>query len=313
LRLINGKIHYLCTLFLKNIQEMKVALFGKTISENDVPYLQGFIDRLGVLDGVVYLYTPFFEAIREKIRFSRQPLMFTSQQEIRGRVEYLFSIGGDGTLLDTITLVGNSGIPVIGINMGRLGFLSGISKEEILPALDEIIEGKYTIEERTLLRLESANKLFGELNYALNDFTVYKSSPNSLLSIKMFVNDEFLNTYWADGLIVATPTGSTAYSMSCTGPILSPDSENFVITPIASHNLTVRPIVIRDTSVIRITVESRNVECHIGLDSRILKLDVPMELVIKKEIFKFHLLRMQGRNFFETIRAKLKWGLDIRN
>jgi NAD+ kinase len=292
---------------------MKVALFGKTISENDVPYLQGFIDRLGVLDGVVYLYTPFFEAIRERIRFSRQPLMFTTHQEITGQVEYLFSIGGDGTLLDTITLVGDSGIPVIGINMGRLGFLSGIPKEEILPALDEIIEGKYTIEERTLLRLESANNLFGELNYALNDFTVYKSSPNSLLSIKMFVNDEFLNTYWADGLIVATPTGSTAYSMSCTGPILSPDSENFVITPIASHNLTVRPIVIRDTSVIRITIESRNVECHIGLDSRMLKLAVPMELVIKKEIFKFHLLRMQGRNFFESIRAKLKWGLDIRN
>lgn len=292
---------------------MKVALFGKTISANDVPYLQEFIDRLGSLNGLVYLYEPFFNAIREKVRFSRQPLMFTTQQEIRGRVEYLFSIGGDGTLLDTITLVGDSGIPVIGINMGKLGFLSGISKEEILPALDEIIGKRYSIDERTLLRLETTEKLFGEFNYALNDFTIYKSSPNSLLAIKTFVNDEFLNTYWADGLIVATPTGSTAYSMSCTGPILSPDSENFVITPIASHNLTVRPIVIPDTCIIRIMVESRNIECYIGLDSRILKLDVPMELVIKKEDFKIHLLRMTGRNFFETIRAKLKWGLDIRN
>jgi NAD+ kinase len=129
----------------------------------------------------------------------------------------------------------------------------------------------------------------------------------------MFVNEEFLNTYWADGLIVATPTGSTAYSLSCTGPILAPGSENFVITPIASHNLTVRPIVIPDTSVIRIMIESRNLECYIGLDSRIIKLDKPVELVIRKEDFKIHLLRMSGRNFFETIRNKLNWGLDVRN
>ena len=147
----------------------------------------------------------------------------------------------------------------------------------------------------------------------MNDFTIYKSHPNSLLTLKTFVNDEFLNTYWADGLIVATPTGSTAYSMSCTGPILTPDSEDFVITPIASHNLTVRPIVIPDTCTIRIMVESRDIECYIGMDSRILKLENPMELVIKKEDFKIHLLRMTGRNFFETIRAKLNWGLDIRN
>jgi NAD+ kinase len=292
---------------------MKVALFGKSITEKDAPYLQEFVSRLESLDWQICLYEPFYAAIREKIRFNRQPATFTAQPEIRGVADYLFSIGGDGTLLDTITLVGNTGIPVIGINMGRLGFLSGIPKEEILPALDEIIGKRFDIDERTLLRLETKEKLFGDLNYALNDFTIYKSRPNSLLAIKMFVNDEFLNTYWADGLIVATPTGSTAYSMSCTGPILSPDSENFVITPIASHNLTVRPIVIPDSCIIRITVESREVECYIGLDSRILKLEVPMELVIRKENFKIQLLRMTGRNFFETIRAKLKWGLDIRN
>jgi NAD+ kinase len=292
---------------------MKVALFGKSITGNDAPYLQEFISRLESLGWQVCLYESLYNAIREKIRFGNPPVTFTMQAEIRGEVDYLFSIGGDGTLLDTITLVGNTGIPVVGINMGRLGFLSGISKEEILPALDEIIGKRYSMDERTLLRLETKEKLFGDFNYALNDFTIYKSRPNSLLAIKMFVNDEFLNTYWADGLIVATPTGSTAYSMSCTGPILSPDSENFVITPIASHNLTVRPIVIPDSCIIRITVESREVECYIGLDSRILKLEVPMELVIKKENFKIQLLRMTGRNFFETIRAKLKWGLDIRN
>jgi len=292
---------------------MKVALFGKSISANDAPYLQEFIDRLWNLNGVVYIYEPFFLVIRENIRFDREPITFTTQNEIRDRVEYFFSIGGDGTLLDSIPLIGNSGIPVIGINMGRLGFLSGISKDQIIPALDDILGEKFTIDERTLLRLETKDPLFDEFNYALNDFTIYKSSPNSMLAIKTYVNDEFLNTYWADGLIVATPTGSTAYSLSCTGPILSPDSENFVITPIASHNLTVRPIVIPDTCTIRISVESRSVECYIGLDSRIRKLDVPVELVIKKEDFKVHLLRISGRNFFETIRAKLKWGLDIRN
>ncbi len=295
------------------LDNMKVALFGKTISANDVFYLQDFIDRLNSLNGIMYLYKPFSDSIHETIRFDREPMTFTTQQEIKGEVEYLFSIGGDGTLLDTITLVGDSGIPVIGINMGKLGFLSGISKEEILPALDEIISKKYSIDKRTLLRLETTERLFGEFNYALNDFTIYKSSPNSMLAIKMFVNDEFLNTYWADGLIVATPTGSTAYSLSCTGPIITPDSENFVITPIASHNLTVRPIVIPDTSIIRIMVESRNINCYIGLDSRILKLDVPINLVIKKEDFKIHLLRISGRNFFQTIREKLNWGLDIRN
>jgi len=292
---------------------MKVALFGKSISANDTPYLQGFFDRLACLDGIVYLFGPFYDTIRERIHFDKQPIKFTTQQEIRGQVEYLVSIGGDGTLLDTITLVGDSGIPVIGINMGKLGFLSGISKDQILPALDEIIGKKYSIDERTLIRLETTEKLFGDFNYALNDFTIYKSSPNSMLAIRTFVNNEFLNTYWADGLIVATPTGSTAYSLSCTGPILTPDSENFVITPIASHNLTVRPIVIPDTCIIRLMVESRDIECYAGLDSRIRKLDVPLELVIKKEDFKIHLVRMSGKNFFETIRAKLNWGLDIRN
>jgi NAD+ kinase len=292
---------------------MRVALFGKTIAGNDIPYLQEFISRLENLNETVRIYKPFYDGIAGLISFTRPPELFASQEDIKGQVEYLFSIGGDGTLLDTITLVGNSGIPVIGINMGRLGFLSGIHKEEIIPALDDIMEKKYSIEPRTLLRLETPDRLFGDLNYALNDFTIYKRNPISLLTIKTFINDEFLNTYWADGLIVATPTGSTAYSLSCTGPILTPDSRNFVITPIASHNLTVRPIVIQDTSIIRIQIESRNVECYIGLDSRIVKLDTPMELVIRKEDFRINLLRIRGRDFFETIRAKLKWGLDIRN
>ena len=292
---------------------MNVALFGKSIVSGDYFYIQGLIDKLSLIDGQIYIHHPFYSFIKDRINFLKDPNLFLTQEEIRGRVDYLFSIGGDGTLLDTITLVGDSGIPVIGINMGRLGFLSSISKDDILPAIDEIIENKYVIDQRTLLRLETSNHLFGEFNYALNDITVYKNTPISILTIKTYINDEFLNTYWADGLIVATPTGSTAYSLSCTGPILTPDSSNFVITPIASHNLTVRPIVIPDHCKISLIIESRGIECCIGLDSRIEKIDHTLKLEICKENFKINLLRRSNKNFFQTIREKLNWGLDIRN
>ena len=292
---------------------MNVALFGKTINHSDAPYIQDLLDKLGSLQGLIFIHTQFFNNIRELVTFRKEPVLFTNQEIIKGKADFLFSIGGDGTLLDTITLVGSSGIPIIGINMGRMGFLSSIAKSEILPAIDEIIEQKFTIDQRTLLKLETPNHLFGDYNYALNDVTIYKNTSVSLLTIKTYINNEFLNTYWADGLIVATPTGSTAYSLSCTGPILTPDSANFVITPIASHNLTVRPIVVPDTSKISPMIESRDSECFVGLDSRIEKIDNSVRLEISKENFKINLLRLSNKFFFKTIREKLKWGLDLRN
>ena len=292
---------------------MNVALFGKTIANNDIQYVQSLVDRLGSLGGRVFVYDSFLKVLQEKINFPAQTVSFTTQADIRGSIDYLFSIGGDGTLLDTIPLVGDSGIPILGINMGRLGFLSSISKEEIIPAVEDIFEKKYFLDQRTLLRLESPESLFGANNYALNELTIYKNSPLSILTIHTYINNEFLNTYWADGLIVATPTGSTAYSLSCTGPIITPDSENFVITPIASHNLTVRPIVVPDKSTIKIVVEGRGIDCYAGLDSRNQKIANSVELVVRKEDFKINLLRTSNKNFFQTIREKLKWGLDIRN
>ena len=292
---------------------MNVALFGKSIASNDISYVQSLVDRLGIMGGRVFVHEPFLNVLKEKIKFPSATVPFTRQADIRGNVDYLFSIGGDGTLLDTIPFVGNSGIPILGINMGRLGFLSSISKEEIIPAVEEIVEKKYFLDQRTLLRLESPEGLFGPFNYALNDLTIYRSNSLSILTIHTYINNEFLNTYWADGLIVATPTGSTAYSLSCTGPIITPDSENFVITPIASHNLTVRPIVVPDKSIIKIVVEGRTIDCFAGLDSRNQKINNSLELIIRKEDFKINLLRMSNKNFFQTIREKLKWGLDIRN
>ena len=221
--------------------------------------------------------------------------------------------GGDGTILDSVRVISDSEIPVAGINMGRLGFLSGISREKIMPALAAIERGDFLLEKRTLLQLESPAGLFGETNFALNELTVYKPNVTSILTIKTWINGEFLNTYWGDGLIVATPTGSTAYSLSCTGPIVTPDNESFVITPIANHNLTVRPIVVRDDCEIRIRVEGKEKEFLISLDSRFEKAANPIELVIRKAGFKIHLLRLSDTNFYQTIREKLNWGLDNRN
>ncbi|MEI7500138.1 MAG: NAD kinase [Bacteroidota bacterium] len=292
---------------------MKIALFGKNVAEKVIPYIQELVDELQNNDSLIFVYKPFFECLKGKIAFNRQPGLFATQAEIENKVDFLFSIGGDGTILDAVNLVGDSGIPVTGINMGRLGFLSSISKEHIIPAIKAIQSGNYHLEKRTLLSLGSPEKLFGPTNYALNEMTVFKPDVMSMLTIKTWINGAFLNAYWADGLIVATPTGSTAYSLSCTGPIITPDSENFLITPIASHNLTVRPIVIRDDSEIKICVEGKGAGFLLSLDSRTEKVDYSIELIIRKATFKINLLRLTDKNFFQTIREKLNWGLDNRN
>jgi NAD+ kinase len=194
-----------------------------------------------------------------------------------------------------------------------MGFISSISREDIIPAINDIIEGNFRINSRSLLRLETEDHLFGDLNFAMNELSINKKDPSSMILIHVYINDQLLNSYWADGLIVATPTGSTGYSLSCNGPILTPDSENFVITPIAAHNLTVRPIVIPDTSTIRVRVESRDNHFLVGLDARSVTITPRTELVVKKENFKINLLQRPNDNFFATIRAKLLWGHDIRN
>jgi NAD+ kinase len=292
---------------------MNIALFGKNVIETVIPFIQELVDELQNNDGVTIVYKPFFDYLQGKITFKRQPGLFTKQTDIENKVDFLFSIGGDGTILDAVGLVGDSGIPVTGINLGRLGFLSSISKEHIIPAIKAIQSGHYLLEKRTLLRLDSPESLFGTTNYALNELTVFKPDVMSMLTIKTWINGSFLNAYWADGLIVATPTGSTAYSLSCTGPIMTPDSENFLITPIASHNLTVRPIVIRDDSEIKIRVEGKGAGFLLSLDSRVEKVDHAVELIIRKATFKINLLRLTDKNFFQTIREKLNWGLDNRN
>lgn len=292
---------------------MKIALFGKNINNESIEYMKLLVEQLENTGIAMMVYEPFFKAIENKVSFNKDVQFFREHTEIRNQVNFLLSVGGDGTLLDTITLVRDSGVPILGINLGRLGFLASINKEMIIPAINAIIEGNYTLDKRTLVKIESENNLFGELNYALNEMTVYKKNPLSMLSIKVFVNNEFLNVYWADGLIIATPTGSTAYSLSCGGPIITPDSENFIITPISTHNLTVRPIVIPDNSLIKIQVESRESDYFASLDSRFISVPSTTELTVKKESFHINLLKMNNQNFFSTIRHKLLWGSDVRN
>lgn len=263
---------------------------------------------------MVSAYAPFKEWLTETIPSGMDIDTFSNHEELSGQADLMFSIGGDGTILDAVPLLGDSGIPVLGINMGRLGFISSVAKEEIGKAVKEILRGGYTTEPRSLLELVAPQGVFHDtVNYALNEINIIRNPEHSLLAIKVFVNDVFLNTYWGDGILMATPTGSTAYSLSAGGPILTPDSRNFVITPIAAHNLTVRPIVIPDDSVVRIHVEGRENKFVFSMDSRVCALDTSVELVVRKADFCIQTVRMTGTDFFSTIRNKLSWGKDNRN
>jgi len=275
--------------------------------------VQQFFDKLKNINCDLLVFDPFFQIIKNKVSIHSKLQTFSTHEELKDNADMLFSIGGDGTLLDTIAYVRDSGIPILGVNLGRLGFLSSVSRDEILPAIDNIMSGNYYLEQRTLLKLISPNKLFGELNYALNELSITKTDSNSLAVVGVYINDRFLNTYWADGLIVATPTGSTAYSLSCYGPIITPGSENFVITPIASHNLTVRPIVIPDNQEIKLKVGGRNKLYQVGLDSRYQTINNSIELIISRADFKINLIQLPNKDFYSTIREKLLWGKDQRN
>jgi NAD+ kinase len=227
--------------------------------------------------------------------------------------DFFISIGGDGTLLESVTHVRNSQIPILGINTGRLGFLATISKDDVENAVQQIIAGSYKIDKRTTLKLETSGKIFGAMNFGLNDFTVVKKDTSSMITIHTFIDGEFLNSYWADGLIVATPTGSTGYSLSCGGPLIFPRSGNFVLTPISPHNLTVRPIIVSDSSEISFEIEGRSKKFLVSLDSRISTVDNTVKLKVAKGDFKVNLVQLTGQHYFKTLRQKLNWGLDIRN
>jgi NAD+ kinase len=292
---------------------MNIAIFGKHIEASQYSYLQNLVDELVENKIDICFYKPFFNKISSNLYVPSKLSFFNDSSDLLKNTEMLFSIGGDGTILDTIPYVRGSGIPILGINLGRLGFLSAVSKNEIKQAVAYVLSGKYKLDKRSLLSLEKPEGIFGNLNFALNDLTIYRSNIASLISVKVFVDDIFLNTYWGDGMIVSTPTGSTAYSLSVGGPIITPGSRNLVIVPIASHNLTVRPIVIQDSSVIRIKFDGREEQYFLTMDSRQTAVTMQDELIIRRCEFEVNLVQLENKDFFNTIRDKLLWGKDLRN
>lgn len=239
--------------------------------------------------------------------------IFSHSNELDKTVDCLISLGGDGTILDAVTLVRDKNIPILGINFGRLGFLAGISKEEVAVAVESLVAGTYVIDKRTLIHLDASIPLFGDTPFALNEFAIHKRDTSPMIKVHTYLNGEFLNTYWSDGVIVATPTGSTGYNMSCNGPIVFPESSSFVITPVAPHNLNVRPIVVPDSNVISFEIEGRADQIICAMDARREIVDKDIQLAVKREKFTISLLRLNENNFLSTLRTKLTWGLDKRN
>lgn len=292
---------------------MLVAIYNRNFKEENIPLLQGIVNKLHKHHIRMVFFKEFYEQFKAYLPFQETPLLFTGRKDLPPHTEMLFSLGGDGTLLDTVTHVGDSNIPIIGINLGRLGFLAAISGDEIDNAILTLIRGSYTIEKRSLLHLDSSIPLFDDAPFALNEFTIHRKDSSSMIKIHTYLNGEFLNTYWADGLIVATPTGSTGYSLSCNGPVIFPNTSSFVITAVAPHNLNTRSIVVPDHNVISFEVEGRADHFLCTLDSRTETITSKVQLAIRKESFSISLVRPDEHNFLSTIRQKLYWGVDKRN
>ncbi len=292
---------------------MTIALYGRPVNTTQIDFAENLLNILAASGCRVMIHKQYYEFLNSQLKLSSSYSLFETHSDLAGNADFLFSIGGDGTLLDTVLLVKDSKIPIAGVNAGRLGFLSSISKENISLAVDSLAKGHFSVDSRTLLKVESNHPVFDGDNIALNDFTIHKMETSSMIKIHTYLNGEYLNSYWADGLIIATPTGSTGYSMSCGGPIIVPQSESFVITPIAPHNLNVRPIIVSDKNVISLEVEGRSQNFMATLDSRSATIDSSFQLAIRKESYCVNLVRLSTENFLGTLRSKLNWGLDSRN
>ncbi len=291
---------------------MRIALHGKAFIDESIPYIQQIIDELGKRK-IDIIYSSAFAKIINKSPLNLDKSKTYTQLSLTETPNYIFSIGGDGTFLDTVTQVQELPIPILGINTGRLGFLATIAKKDIESAMETLFKEDLTIDERSLLRLETKESLFDNLNFALNEVAVIKKDSSSMIKVNCFIDDQFLNTYWADGLMISTPTGSTGYSLSCGGPVILPQSKNFLITPINPHNLNIRPMVVSDSSVIRIEVDSRGTNFLTSLDSRSETVDSSVIMTVIKESFTAKLVKLRGFSFVETLRNKLNWGFDVRN
>jgi NAD+ kinase len=293
---------------------MKVAIFGQYYQNDTRPIIRDIFVFFNRNNVELVIEANFLKILYEEKIIEKQYNTFSSHADLDKSFDILISIGGDGTILRATTFVRDSGIPILGVNAGRLGFLAKVQKENIELFLHIVLEKKYTISERTLLAVECSPSDFEiDINFAMNEVSVSRKDTTSMITIETFLNDEYLNSYWADGLIIATPTGSTGYSLSCGGPILTPDVKGLVITPIAPHNLNARPLVIPDATEIRLKVSGREEQYLVSLDSRITSINNNSELKIKKTPFTINMVEIPEETFLKTLRTKLLWGEDKRN
>lgn len=292
---------------------MTIAVYARNTRENYPHYLEQLLSLAASESFGVMVFKPYLEFLNAGGSSFSDVHTFCNAEELIARADYVISLGGDGTLLETLEFVRKSGIPVLGVNTGRLGFLATVYKEDFAKAIKQLINEKYSLDKRELIVLENHAQEFHNVNYALNEFTIHKKESGAMIHVDTYVDGVFLNSYFADGLIVSTPTGSTAYSLSCGGPIMLPDSDNFIITPIAPHNLNVRPIVISNNKTLSFRVSGRSDNFNVSLDSRTQLVTQQAELVIRLADFKFNLINLEGQHFFETLRNKLLWGLDKRH
>jgi NAD+ kinase len=292
---------------------MQIAIYSRGLEATQHHDVKLLLDELAAFKIQPVIFQDFFNQFYSAIKIPGSYSTFNCAEELDEDIDCMISLGGDGTLLDTVTFVQDTGIPVLGINYGRLGFLASIGKDELHSAVTALVNRTYVLDKRTLLHLDANMPLFGKVPYALNEVTIHKKDTSPMIKIHTYLNGEFLNTYWADGLIVATPTGSTGYSLSCNGPVIFPDSASFVITPVSPHNLNIRPIIVPDDNIISFEIEGRTDGFLCTLDSRREIVDKEVQLAIKKEAFSMNLIRLNENNFLQTLRNKLSWGLDKRN
>ncbi len=291
---------------------MKIVVHGRNFNEAAQPFIQLLFDTFALKNFQIQISASFVEFLASVGVSLPSFSVYNHFSEITD-ASFMFSVGGDGTLLDAVSHVGAKQIPIVGINTGRLGFLATVSPNEIETMLNALWNNQYEIEKRTLVSLQSDKDLFDGANFALNDLTITKTDISSMITVHTYLDGEFLNSYWADGLIVSTPTGSTGYSLSCGGPVLLPQNQNFILTPVSPHNLNVRPMIIPDSSELSFSVVSRSNNFLVSLDTRSKIVDGSTKLTVRREKFKAHLVRFNKNTFLNTLRQKLNWGLDVRN
>ncbi len=293
---------------------MKIAVYGREFTPAVIPHVQHIFDFLKEREIDIWVYDNFYTFLKQQFLCPDHLSTYSSHEDLPRDIDFMLSLGGDGTMLSAVSIIKDSGIPIAGINFGRLGYLASIGKTEVDLALTQILEKKYSLQQRSLIEVQSSHKkLFDGNNYALNDITVFRYDSSAMITVHATLNGELLNSYWADGLIIATPTGSTAYSLSCGGPIIMPGSGNFVITPISPHNLNVRPVVISSEFELALEIESRTEKYILSCDSKYETMNSSDKITIRKAPFFINLIRLPGESYFSTLREKLLWGIDVRN